>query len=837
LFDSGAEIMKEAERAEPRCCDLCGLRVGRTGIEHRVGTERFFFCCTGCLYVFQILYHSPDGPSADYRQTELYRACVAAGIIPRSQEDLTRVARAQEPPPASPETLEGLAEELSFRVEGMWCPACSLLIEEVLRRTEGIIRAKVFFLHDLARVKYLPYEVTPQNLLNSVSNLGYRASHFSDDSGEARANKDLLMRLGISAILTMNVMMISFALYFGFLQDLGEGAVAYLSYPLWAMTTPVLFYGGLPILKRAYGGLRRLQPTMDALIALGALSAYGYSVVQMSRGSLHVYFDTAAMLITIVLLGRYVETHSRGKVTREITALFQLTSQKVRVLREGVERWVASAAVEPGEEFAVEQGERIPVDGRILAGPGHMDESFLTGESRPVKRIAGDDVLAGGLLLEGHLILKASSKGSESSLNQIVDLLQQALTRKNRVELAADRIMGWLIPAVLFLATGTAAYLLLDGHASLDEAMLRAVTVLVITCPCALGIATPLAKVAFIGQARAKGILIRESSVVEKIKNLNTIVLDKTGTLTQGRFALRKIVSVEGAGEEEILGRAASVECLSDHLLAKEVLAEASRRFLQWEPASSYECHEGQGVKGKADTEIFIGNRQFMASGDMAIRPDVAQRAADMEKFGLTVVFVAFHRKVQGLLAFGDSIKESAGPLLSGLRSRGLNLWLVSGDSQETTKAIAEALGITHFQGQALPADKVQIVRRLQQEDKKVGMVGDGINDAAALAQADVGCALGARSVILRETSDVTILSDDPSKVLELMDLSAKTTRTIHQNLFFSFFYNIVGIPLAVSGVLNPIIAVLAMVASSLTVVGNTLRISTGDRREKSSGG
>jgi heavy metal translocating P-type ATPase len=816
---------KSPAEERPKVCDLCGLRIGRSGVAQTIEEKTFHFCCHGCLYVFQILYNGPGGRPADYKQTDLYRACVAAGIIPGDQGALSLKDEGRPSEGLNEIDEPHLTQEVCFRVEGMWCTACSWLIEEVLRKTEGVSKAEVLFLSDLARIRYQPHLVSPGKLMNQISIVGYRAAPFEQETGSSEG-RDLLLRLGVSAILTMNIMMISAALYFGFFEDLGEEAIAYLSFSLWAMATPVLFYSGLPILKRAYGGLRFFRPTMDTLIALGSLSAYGYSLFQLSRGSLHLYFDTAAMLITIVLLGTYVENHAREKVTHGITELYQLARQKVRLLREGVERWVVSDGVEAGEEFVVKKGERIPVDGRIISGVAHIDESFLTGESRPVKRSAGDDVAAGGVVLEGGLFLQARSRGSDSSINQIVNLLQEALSRKNRIELIADRITRWLVPGVLLLAAVTAACLLLWGHSSLDESMLRAVTVLVITCPCALGIATPLAKVASLGSGRARGILVRDPAVLERARDLDVIILDKTGTLTQGRFALQEILSVEGAGEDEILARAASVECHSDHLLAREVLAEASRRSVRWKKSASFECFEGQGVKGGDAPEIFIGNRAFMASSGMTVGRDTSRRARELEGRGMTVVFVAFERKVQALFAFGDSVKDSAATLVSELGSRGITPWLVSGDSEETTKAVAGSLGIANFRGQTLPADKAEIVLRLQQEGKRVGMVGDGINDTAALAQADVGFALGARSNILREASDITVLSDDPLKVLEAMDLSAATMRIIHQNLFFSLFYNILGVPLAVSGLLNPVIAVLAMFASSLTVVGNTLRIS-----------
>jgi Cu2+-exporting ATPase/Cu+-exporting ATPase len=779
------------------------------------------------MQVFQILYSNPHGRPVDFRDTALYRACVAAGIIPLDQEDLDkREARAQASEAPQPlKSFEAeLSQELTLNVQGMWCAACAYLIEDVLRKVEGVVEVQAFFLSDLARIKYLPHRVRPQTLLDQISKLGYTASLFHDET-EGTEKKALLLRLGISSILTMNIMMISFSLYFGFFQDLGEQAIHYLSYPLWILATPVLFYGGLPILKKAYTGLRHRSASMDTLIASGSLSAYLYSLVGLARGSLHLYFDTSAMLITLVLLGRYIELRARDRVAGGMTELYRLARQKARLATKGPERWVVSEAVKAGDECLVKKNERIPVDGRIISGRAVLDESFLTGESRPVKRSAGDRVMAGGLVLEGEAVISAVSAGPESSLAQMVNLMQEALSRKNPVELIADRITKRLVPAVMLLATATFLYLFFGGTPT-DAAMLRAVTVLVITCPCALGIATPLAKVAALAQGRRKGLLIGDPAVLEKARDLDAMVLDKTGTVTQGRFSLSEICALEGS-EEEVLRTAASVEAYSEHFLAREILRKASELHPAWEKASQAETVEGLGVKGVLNgRSVFVGSRQFMEGQGMKLPPELDEKRKVMESEGMTAVYLAREASVAALFSFGDRVREGSFEAVSGLHSRGLATFLVSGDSQDTTRAIAQELGIRNFTGQNLPQDKAEFIQELQKQGHLVGMAGDGINDAAALARADVGFALGANSSLLQQASHVTILSSDPRKILEFIDLSGRTMKIIHQNLFFSFFYNVMGIPLAVSGVLNPILAVLAMFASSLTVIGNTLRIS-----------
>ncbi len=814
----------------PKACALCGLPLGRSRAHRAVNCETFSFCCPGCLHVFEILLNHPEGIPSNFRETDLYRACVQAEVIPRNEPDLVRRQGEIE------ETKESVSDNLSpdqvnegesltFKVEGMWCTACGWLIEEVLKRTEGVLGAQVFFVSDLAKIRYLPQSVSPQVLLGKVKDLGYRLSLFEEGAEASQERKDLLLRLGISSFLTANIMMISFALYMGFFQDLSAQAVTYLSYPLAVLATPVLFYGGFPILRRAASGLRHRAVSMDTLISVGALSAYLYSLVQMFRGSLHVYFDTASMLITLVLLGRYIEAQAKEKISRGVTELYQLARLKVRLRSRGRERWVTPEAVQSGDAFLVLAGEAVPIDGRLLGDRAHVDESILTGESRPVQKKMGDEVMAGSLLLDGRVELEVVRSGRESSLNRMITLMEEALAKKNPFELLADRIMGWFVPAVFTLALGAALFLWFT-NTPVESALLRAVTVLVITCPCALGIASPLAKVASIGAARSKGILIRNPAALEGASGLDAILLDKTGTVTQGNFSLREI-RAEGLPQEDALRWVASVEQASSHFLAREILRKAKEQSIDLEEVTGYEELDGYGVKGSIrGREISVGNRQLVEREKLGLPIYLEKEGNELESKGRTVIFFGWKGVVRGYLAFGDLLKSESPSVVKELKRRGHELWLVSGDGQGTTRAVAEELGIPLFRGQALPPDKVELIKTLQAGGHRVGMVGDGLNDAAALAQADVGFAFGTGANLAREASDITLLTADPLKLLQTLDLSRQTTRVIRQNLAFAFLYNALAIPLAVGGLLNPLLAVCAMFASSLSVIGNTLRIS-----------
>ena len=541
-------------------CRLCGLPVGRSGVQEKRGEEVFHFCCFGCRQVFQLLSSLPGGPPDDFKNSDLYRLCAASDLIGRKDENQGgSLAPGKEAGPRARKASdleEALAKELILRLEGMWCQACSWLIENVLHRTPGVLEVQALFASDLVRIKYLPHQVTPEEIQDRISKLGYRPSSFQDPAEVSGERKRAQRRLGISSILTVQVMMISLVLYGGFFQDLGKEAIGYLSYPLWILATPVLIYGGFPIFKKALAGLRYGSPSMEVLISIGALSAYFYSLIQMGRGSLHLYFDTAAMLIVLVLLGKYLEARAKERISRGLSELYDLAHQKARLRTEGGEEWRAAEEVQPGDEFQVLAGERVPVDGRILFGRAALDESYLTGESRPIKRGPQEEVRAGALLLDHPLNIRATRVGAESSIGQIIALMQEGLSRKTAVELFADRLTRWIVPSLLGLAAGTALVLAYHGH-SLEESLLRTLTILVISCPCALGIAVPLAKVASIAVGRTKGILIRDPAALEKMRKLDVLIFDKTGTLTEGRFSLREMVCLGG-----LPGRGPAKNCL-----------------------------------------------------------------------------------------------------------------------------------------------------------------------------------------------------------------------------------------------------------------------------------
>jgi heavy metal translocating P-type ATPase len=812
----------QAPGGQDETCYLCGLPLGRATPEFYHGEDHHCFCCPGCQQVFNILSSTSGDLPSNFRESELYQTCISAGIIPGGNRDPSLAPVRQTPI----EDCSGRSTlELTFRVEGMWCPSCAWLIGEVLKRIPGVIQPSVSFFSDSLRMRYLPHLVTPAEIASQVEKLGYRVSSPGENRPHAKAQGDLLVRLAISAILTMNTMALSWTLYSGFVRDLTPTVISYLSYPLFLMTVPVIFYGGMPILKRAWVRLRLGSTSMDTLVAVSALAAFSYSFIQMMRSSIHLYFDTAAMLITIVLLGRYVETYTRERVSASFRELDEIGQQKVRLAGGRSERWVAADGVRPGDHFAVREKERVPLDGRVTGGKAFVDQSALTGEPILVPRGPQDLVMAGSLLVDGNLEVKATSLARESSLRKMAELMAEALQQKDRGEQLADSVSRLFAPAILAIAALTAFILWLSGNPA-NEILLRCLTILLISCPCALGVAIPLGKVAIVGLGRKRGILVRNPEALEQITGLNAMVIDKTGTMTEGAFALCKTVC-HVTDERTAFSLIAAVEKESSHFLAREMMRHASSMGLSEQESSQVEEIGGLGIKGTVgDKIVFIGNRRLLSLCGIALPGFLEGQAREQEQTGMTVAFFGWSGGVKGFLAFGDPIRQGAKELVRWLKEQQIRVLLLSGDGKKTTEAVARSLGVQDYFGQSLPSEKAELIRSLQREGLKVGMAGDGVNDAGALAQADVAFAMGSSHSVTKEASDLLIPSGKPLSIADAFELSSLSLRTTRQNLSFAFLYNAIAIPVAAAGLLNPLIAVLAMFMSSLTVIGNTLRVS-----------
>ncbi len=802
-----------------RSCDLCGLPVRAEGFEFASAGRSFSFCCRGCRQVFRILLQAAGSPDPEaFRKSELFRRCRESGILPSSPEPAPAEAEPLPPTDAGDSPSSGLT--LTLAVERMVCPACAWLIETVLARLPGVLSASCAFATDRLKVIYDPTRLSPRRIGELLASYGYPVRPAAEERPASRTQPEWL-RFGVAAFLAMNVMMLSAALYFGFFTALPADSVASLSWPMAVMATVVLAWGGRDIFRRALQGARRGLPGMDCLIAVGALSAFGYSLVEFAAGGIHLYFDTACMLVTLALLGRLLERQARDRVLEEMESFLHLSPSKVQIVHERFPegRYVSAERLAPGDLFRVEEGEVIAADGTVVGGAGLVDEAMITGEPGRQARKPGDPVRSGSRLHSGTLTVLAEHVGEESLLGRMIAVVQESLAGKTDLEGAADRILPWFVPGVLLLAAGTAGWGLFSGQAA-AQALMRAITVCVIACPCALGIAVPLARAAAIALAVRKGFLVRRAQAFGNAGRIHTVVFDKTGTLTEGAWKLLEIIPLGGLPADTALALAAGLEQRGDHPVALELRREAQDRRLRPERVAVVQAEEN-GISGLwRGGEVKIGSAEFLAEEISAIRPGIEGRGGSAE--GRSLVYLSAGGRPAALFVFGDELRPGAAEAVAALRRRGLAVALVSGDGETTTAAVARRVGIPEARGGLLPADKERFVADLRRRGQRVAVVGDGVNDAPALARADLALALFGGGPLGREVADVTLMQPDPRGVPAFLDFARSVERTIRRNLLLTLGYNTVGIPLAMSGLLSPLVAAGAMLLSSLSVIGST---------------
>jgi copper/silver-translocating P-type ATPase len=769
-------------------CALCGLDSGQAA-----------FCCAGCENVYAILLESGVIASGqNFRDSEIYRQSLKLGLISNRASAESNGAASI---PDDAETREAV-----FHVSGMWCTSCGWLIEHALSRTRGVRSAEVSFASDLLRVRYAPQYLPAGRIVERVASFGYRATDYAGPEGRSDAErKDLLLRTGVAAFLSMNAMMFSLVIYASYFEKITGGSARSIPFVLMGLATPSVFYCAAPILRIAWAGARARIVRMETLLAMGILAAYGYSVVLALAGSLHVYFDTACAIVTLVLTGKLIERGAKEKTARAITLLYRLMPSKARVIVDGRERFVSVEALQPGTVFRVKPGERIAADGVVVEGRSHADESVLTGESAPRSKQPGDAVVCGSVNTGGVLEIRTTRAGASSTLAHVVRTVEQAAAHRTTTERAVDRVARIFIPAVVALAMLTfAGWVWRAGCPA--EALMHAIAVVVIACPCALGIATPLALTAAVAAAGRRGILVADARVLETIRAVDVVVLDKTGTATTGEFTLLKSV-----GDTSRMAELAAVEACSEHPVGRALGNSALH-------ATDVSIHKGMGVSGVVDgTRYFLGNQAFVGRvSDLPGTPGLPHG---------THVYFGWDNAVRGAMAFGDPIRPGAADLCAALRRRGIRTLLLSGDSSATTGQTAEAIGADSWVAEATPDRKIEIIRELQQKGSTVAMIGDGVNDAPSLAQADLGIALGSGADIAIQAAPLVLMNNSLAAVIETLDLSRRTFRIVRQNLFWAFAYNAIGITLAMAGVLNPIMAAGAMVLSSLSVIGNSRRL------------
>jgi Cu2+-exporting ATPase len=800
----------------------------RDAVHDEIDGQAKVFCCHGC--------------------SGIYRLIRCEGL-----EDFYAQRREWTPGPAENQPLDvsaflaglrpaGNEVETDLVIDGIRCASCVWLNEKILLRTRGISYARVNYATHRAKVRWDPAELDISAILSRIKSVGYTPKPFLPsvyEEEQKRQARDLLMRFGTAAFFSMQLMLFSIALYAGYFQGIDEKTKTVFHMISLALTTPVLFYSGWPLIKGSVRGLKNLTFNMDVLIVAGSLSAYGYSLLQMLTNG-EVYFDTAAMIITLILLGRYIEAGAKRKASETIGRLMQLSPKEARKLDvspdqagpqngllRAVRQMVPVSSLRPGNLIEVIPGEKLPLDGVVVSGASETDESMLTGESRPVSKTEGAQVFGGTLNLYGSIVFRVTRTGKDTVLARIIQTVEDAQSRRAPIQTVADRVVGYFVPTVLFIACATFLAWMYHG-APASRAMMNAVSVLVIACPCALGLATPLAILIGTSHGASRGILIKGGDVIEKASKVDFIVLDKTGTITEGKPVLSQCFAI-GMPDSEVLGLARSLEQRSEHSVGRAIV-EATRGSESY-AVSEFSAVPGKGVRGMIQgKQALIGSREFIESEGISSHinslpdRDSVATISEAERSGATIIYLSYDGRIRGVFAVSDRVRKEAAEAVGMLKKAGLGVAMVTGDTLHTAEAVARTTGIELVSAQVSPVMKAEEIQRMKNEGRQVLMAGDGINDAPALVQAAVGVAMGRATDIALESADVVIMRSDLRLVADAVMLMKKTFSIIRQNIFWAFFYNLVVIPLAVFGILHPVMAAGAMAFSSLSVVGNSLR-------------
>jgi len=696
-------------------------------------------------------------------------------------------------------------------IEGMTCASCAVRIERSLNTLDGV-EATVNYATERATVSFDGGRVTPGELIAAIEAAGYAARLPASKQDELRR------RVVIAAALSAPVLALAMvpALQFEGWQWLSL-----------ALATPVVLWAGFPFHRAAWRNLRHGATTMDTLVSLGTLAAWAWSVVAVCfLDSGETYFEVAAVVTTFILLGRFFEARARQRSGAALRALLELGAKDVALLGEdGSERRIPIGELRVGDRFVVRPGEKVATDGIVEEGHSAVDQALLTGESTPVEKRPGDAVVGAAINAGGRIVVRATKVGGDTALAQIGRLVSAAQAGKAPIQRLADRISAIFVPIVLVLSAGTLGFWLLDG-ASAGEAFTAAVAVLIIACPCALGLATPTALLVGTGRGAQLGILIKGPEVLESTRRVDTIVLDKTGTVTTGRMELRAVIPAAASDRGELLKLVGGLEYASEHPVGRAI-SDAARRACGELPAvTSFKSHAGVGVEGVVEGhDVVAGRPSLLAERGLHIPDELAAARADAQDRGETVVAAGWDGAVRGLLVVADAVRPSSAAAVARLTALGLRPLLLTGDNAQTAAAVAAEVGIDEVVADVLPAGKAEVIRRLQDEGRVVAMAGDGVNDAPALAQADLGLAIGSGTDVAIEASDITLVSGDLLASADAIRLSRRTLATIKGNLFWAFGYNVAALPLAAAGYLNPLIAGAAMAGSSLFVVANSLRL------------
>ncbi|OAB36688.1 ATPase P [Paenibacillus macquariensis subsp. defensor] len=733
----------------------------------------------------------------------------------------------------------GVAKEVvDLDLVGMFCAACAVKIEKVLNKTPGVTNAVVNFAMETARVEYNKSDVSITDIQQRVEKLGYKAVTKQEDGDPSehreKAIKEQKRKLLISAILSLPLLW-SMVSHFSFLSWIWMPDLFMNPWFQLALATPVQFYIGKQFYVGAYKSLRNKSGNMDVLISLGTSAAYFYSLYltiewALNGGSVHhgpaMYYETSAVLITLVILGKLFESLAKGRTSEAIKTLMGLQAKTALVIRDGQEITIPVEEVLAGDVVVVKPGEKIPVDGEVLEGTSAVDESMLTGESIPVDKKAGDNVIGATINKNGRLKVKATKVGKETALAQIIKVVEEAQGSKAPIQRVADVISGIFVPIVVGIAVlAFVVWFFWVTPGDFANALEKAIAILVIACPCALGLATPTSIMAGSGRAAELGVLFKGGEHLESTHKINTIILDKTGTVTNGKPVLTDVVVENNIDEGTFLRFVGAAEKDSEHPLAEAIVSGIVAKGIEVPATEQFEAIPGFGIRAVVEgKEVLAGTRKLMARFNVQVE-HALERMTQMELDGKTAMLIAVEGQYAGLVAVADTIKETSKEAVTRLKQMGIEVIMITGDNERTAMAIAKEVGIEHVRAEVLPEGKAEEVKKLQAQGKKVAMVGDGINDAPALAMADIGMAIGTGTDVAMEAADVTLMRGDLNSIPDAIYMSRKTMTNIRQNLFWALGYNTLGIPIAALGLLAPWVAGAAMALSSVSVVLNALRL------------
>lgn len=742
--------------------------------------------------------------------------------------------------------IKKVLRHIDVPVEGMTCASCVVRIEKLISKIEGVSNVSVNFASEKASFDIDSSVADYNKIAEAVENAGYKIDFSSLNKEkiiaetenylnkkESEYERGLKRDFFFAAVLSIPILILNMGMIWEGFHNIIPLHTEEINKILLILTTPVVFVSGKRFYQTFWSNLKHFAADMNSLVAIGTGSAYIFSVAVtlfpdlLVSGKMinHVYFDTTAVIITLILMGRWLESKAKSKTGNAIKKLIELKPQTVFTKRNGKEQEIKIADLVPGDIAIVKPGGKIPADGIIKKGHSTIDESMITGESIPVEKSAGSKVIGGTINRSGTFEFEVTGLGDNSVLGQIIKLVETAQGSKAPIQKLADKVSAVFVPVIILIAIITfISWIIIGNESGINSALVNFVSVLIIACPCALGLATPTAIIVGTGKGAQKGILIKNSEALEIVHKADTIIFDKTGTITTGKPFVSSVY-VDGMNENEFIRMIASLEQRSEHPLAKAIVNYAQFKNTELYEADDFSSYSGFGLKGKINgTNLLIGNHSLMEK-NLINTKKFQEKIGEYSRTGKTIIFAAFDNDLKGLIAVEDPIKEHASEAVGKLKAMNLKTVMLTGDNKLTAETVAKLVGVDEFEAELLPENKIEVVRKYQNQNHIVAMVGDGINDAPALAQSNIGIAIGTGTDVAIESGDIILISGDLNGVVNTISLSKRTIRTIRQNLFWAFIYNIIGVPLAAFGMLNPIFAALAMSFSSVSVVSNSLRL------------